>query len=130
MKLVLFLLISTLRLCHNLASQLEYCVYHFYLLSLILILILIMTTKTKLPTISDHLVVLKSQSTGCGIVYLKRGSIVKMAENSTSHHDVVKVYRSKPEYKTKTYYATLCECRIATAEEVEMFNNGNYFTNP
>lgn len=89
-----------------------------------------MKRNTKLPTIGDHLVVVRSQSTGCGIVYLRKGSIVKMAENSTSHHNVVKVYRSKPQYKTKTYYANLSECRLATPEECEMFNNANYFTNP
>lgn len=74
------------------------------------------------------LVVTKRQTTGCGIVYLKKDSIVEVAHTTEIWNTGVKVYRNHTNRINDEYYfAYIRDVRMATDEEIKMWNDKVYF---
>jgi hypothetical protein len=76
------------------------------------------------------LVVTKDQMTSCGILYLKKGSIVKVARNVLDWYDEIKVFRNKEAEEDEKYHWLVKEdARLATDDEIIMWENDCYFIN-
>lgn len=74
------------------------------------------------------LICTKQQTTTCGIVYLKKGSIVKCAKTTENYSKTVRVYRNKiAERENYWHSVSINKTRIAKANEVEMYNKEIYF---
>jgi len=73
-------------------------------------------------------VVTKLQSTSCGIKYLKKGSIVKIARDTNEFTMYVRVFRNtKEESENDWYMCNIEDIRHAKEIEVDMYTNGIYF---
>jgi UDP-N-acetylmuramoylalanine-D-glutamate ligase len=76
------------------------------------------------------LVAIADQKTTCGILYVKKGSIVKCAANQKPHSDTVVIYRNKDaERDDQTHYVSADKLRLAEPHEVEAWANCIYFIN-
>jgi hypothetical protein len=74
------------------------------------------------------LVSTKPQSTGCGITYLKQGSIVKCAEDSLPFQSSVKIYRNENEMALNSWKpVSRNKLRIATDDESLLYYSGKHF---
>jgi hypothetical protein len=70
------------------------------------------------------------QKTGCGILYVKRDSIIKAAEDSSDYYDWFEIYRNKREERLeKTHSMNISNIRLATKEETELWNNDENYIN-
>lgn len=77
------------------------------------------------------LVLTDYQVSSCGIMYLRKGSIVKLAREKTDWKNTVKVYRNiSNEQEDNYYFADLTKVREATVDEIRMWDNGIYFITP
>lgn len=82
----------------------------------------------KLFTKGQIGVVTKLQSTGCGIKYLKKGSIVKIARDTQEFTTIVRVFRNpKEEFENNWHMCYIEDIRHAKEIEVAMYNKGQYF---
>lgn len=74
------------------------------------------------------LVCTKQQATGCGIKYLKKGSIVKCAEDCPDYRDTIMVYRNEDEMALDAWKPIdRKKLRKATPAETQMYYEGKYF---
>ena len=74
------------------------------------------------------LVCIRLQATGCGIKYLKKGSIVKCAEDCPTYRDTVQVYRNQREEDKDSWKPVdRKKLRKATPSETQMYYEGKYF---
>ena len=74
------------------------------------------------------LVCTRDQSTGCGIRYLKKGSIVKCAAECPEWRDTVEIYRNETEMAEHDWKpVSRNKLRQATPEEEAMYYEGKYF---
>jgi hypothetical protein len=74
------------------------------------------------------LVCREEQATGCGIVYLKAGSIVKCARETAQWSNSVKVFRNKKAENEEHWHPIeLAKVRRAKTHEIEMWNKEIYF---
>jgi hypothetical protein len=74
------------------------------------------------------LVCISDQKTGCGILYVKVGSIIKVAEEKPEWWATIPIYRNQDAEKNDhTHSIEKEKVRLATAEEVEAWNNEIYF---
>jgi hypothetical protein len=76
------------------------------------------------------LVATEDQLTSCGILYLKKGSIVKVARYVKDWHDDIKVFRNhEAEDDDNTHWLAKEKARLATNDEIIMWENDCYFIN-
>jgi len=74
------------------------------------------------------LVVTDTQSTSCGIKYLRKGSIIELAEDKERFDHYLYVYRNHDEKGyDKEKAIGVDKVRLATPYEIEMWNNKIYF---
>lgn len=74
------------------------------------------------------LVCIKTQSTGCGIKYCKKGSVVKCADNIPEYSETVTVFRNeREEKKNKWFPVNRDRLRLATPEESLLYVKGKHF---
>ena len=79
-------------------------------------------------TAGTILVCIRTQATGCGIQYCKKGSIVKCALTPKSYHDSIPIFRNEKEEKVDKWLPVdRKKLRIASPEEVHMYYEGKYF---
>lgn len=82
----------------------------------------------ELLTKGTIIVAEQPQSTSCGIRYIKAGSILKVAKDTYEFSDEVAVYRNKrAEQEYNWHIILLRKVRLATEEEVKMYNVDKYF---
>ena len=75
------------------------------------------------------LVCISDQKTGCGILYVRRGSIVKAAHPEKQYSSWTEVYRNRGEEATGRRVDMYCKnYRVATYEESLMWSDGVYHT--
>lgn len=73
-------------------------------------------------------VVTKLQSTSCGIKYLKKGSIVKIASDTQEFTSYVRVFRNLKEQSENDWHmCDIEDIRHAEEIEVDMYTKGIYF---
>jgi hypothetical protein len=74
------------------------------------------------------LVATANQKTGCGILYVKSGSIIKVAEDSPAHRSSVYIYRNQEaEKEDRTHVISKDKVCLATPEEREAWADCVYF---
>lgn len=74
------------------------------------------------------IVATKTQSTGCGVKYIKKGSILEVARDKPNYNNDVRVFRNAEAKEEDDYhYIDITEAIMATAKEIEMWNKGIYF---
>jgi hypothetical protein len=74
------------------------------------------------------LVATANQKTGCGILYVKSGSIIKVASDTPSYRSSIYIYRNKEaEEEDRTHVINEDKVRLATPEECEAWSNCIYF---
>lgn len=77
------------------------------------------------------LVCIQNQTTSCGIMYCKKGSIVKCAREPKSYHSSVSIYRNeRDETKDKWLPVDKRKLRIANNEEIQMYSEGKHSLEP
>jgi hypothetical protein len=70
------------------------------------------------------------QKTGCGILYVKRDSIIKAAEESSDSWNWFEIYCNKREERAeKTHSMNISNVRLATAEEAELWDQDVHYIN-
>ena len=71
-----------------------------------------------------------NQRTPCGRLYIKKGSILKVASDSKEYYNDVAVYRNITEDVNDEYfYIPKSNVEFATQEQIDMWNeNVNYLT--
>jgi hypothetical protein len=77
------------------------------------------------------LVCIETQATGCGIKYVKIGSIVKCAFDIEDYRSSIGVNRNERERSNdKWHHIDRTKLRLATPEEAEMYAKGIYHLEP
>jgi hypothetical protein len=76
------------------------------------------------------LVATDDQFTGCGIRYIKKDSIIKVARDNPEWRESVKVYRNADAEALDNYHVIDLEnVREATLDEIRLWENEVYFIN-
>lgn len=74
-------------------------------------------------------VAIKEEKTGCGIRYIRKNSILKMAEDIYENEEVSGIYRNRrEELSHNIHYINTVKLRAATEKEDECYEKGIYYT--
>jgi hypothetical protein len=77
------------------------------------------------------LVCIETQSTSCGIKYVKMGSIIKCALDAEEYYDTVRIFRNEREMSLDNWKPIDREkLRFANPEEEELYYKGVYHLEP
>ena len=74
------------------------------------------------------LVAIATQSTSCGINYINKGSIIKVAKDKNIYGEIFHVYRNKKAEDDDIRHSIYIEnVRLANEKEIDMWNKEIYF---